>query len=197
MAAVTVPPHPSPGRLCRPGARSNPSIDQPAASTCQRSRGAAEFTAEQYRAKQPGGRAFLHAAEYQPSPEVPSDEYPLMLTTGRTVHQFHTRTKTARGPQLNAAAPEVWVEIHPDDAEKYGIADGDLAGLASPRGGIEARARIGGTRPGTVFVPFHYGFDVPADRRTPRAANELTVTWDPVSKQPLFKVTAVRIGKLR
>lgn len=158
----------------------------------------AEFTAAQYRAKEPGGRAFLHAASYAPSPEVPSDEYPLVLTTGRTVSQFHTRTKTSRAPELDAAAPEVWVELHPDDAARYGISDGDLVGLSSPRGAIQAPARIGGIRPGTVFVPFHYGyFDVPPSERVPRAANELTVTaWDPVSKQPIFKVAAVRIARL-
>jgi anaerobic selenocysteine-containing dehydrogenase len=158
----------------------------------------AELTGEQYRAKQPGGRAFLHAADYRPSPEVPSEEYPLLLTTGRTLYQFHTRTKTGRVPELNAAAPDVWVELHPEDAARHGVSAGDLVGVASPRGRIEARARIGGIRPGTVFVPFHYGyFDLDAADRPPRAANEMTVTaWDPVSKQPIFKVAAVRIAKL-
>ncbi|MEV4642668.1 nitrate reductase [Actinoplanes sp. NPDC049548] len=158
----------------------------------------AEFTADDYRAKEPGGRAFLHATDYQPSPEVPDDEYPLLLTTGRTVYHFHTRTKTARAPQLDAAAPDVWVELHPEDAARAGIEEGDLVGVASRRGGIEARARITGIRPGVIFVPFHYGyFDVSPEDRTPRAANELTLTaWDPVSKQPLFKVAAVRVAKL-
>jgi anaerobic selenocysteine-containing dehydrogenase len=158
----------------------------------------AEFTEEEYRAKQPGGRAFLHAADYQPSPEVPSDDYPMLLTTGRTVYHFHTRTKTGRAPQLNAAAPDAWVELNPGDAERLGIDDGDLVGVSSPRGAIQARARICGVRPGVVFVPFHYGyFDVERDDRVPRAANELTITaWDPVSKQPIFKVAAVRVTKL-
>jgi anaerobic selenocysteine-containing dehydrogenase len=158
----------------------------------------AEYTEQEYRAKQPGGRAFLHALDYQPSPEVTSDEYPLLLTTGRTVYQFHTRTKTARVPQLNAAAPDVWVELSAADAARLGIAEGDLVGVGSARGAIQARCRIGGIRPGVVFVPFHYGyFDVEPAERTPRAANELTVTaWDPVSKQPLFKVAAVRVAKL-
>jgi anaerobic selenocysteine-containing dehydrogenase len=158
----------------------------------------AEFTADEYRAKEPGGRAFLHGADYQPSPEVPSDDYPLLLTTGRTVYQFHTRTKTGRAPQLNGAAPDAWVELNPLDAERRGIAEGDLVGVTSPRGAIQARARISGIRSGVVFVPFHYGyFDVDRDDRVPRAANELTITaWDPVSKQPLFKVAAVRVAKL-
>ncbi|MEU4680201.1 nitrate reductase [Micromonospora sp. NPDC023737] len=158
----------------------------------------AEFLADEYRAKQPGGRAFLHAVEYRPSPEVPDEEYPMLLTTGRTVYQFHTRTKTGRAPQLNSAAPDVWVELNPADAGRLGIAEGDLVGIASPRGAVQARARLSGIRPGVVFLPFHYGwFDQDPADRTPRAANELTITaWDPVSKQPLFKVAAVAVTRL-
>jgi anaerobic selenocysteine-containing dehydrogenase len=63
------------------------------------------------------------------------------------------------------------------------------------RGAVEGRVRLGGIRPGVVFIPFHYG-DAEPDERT-RAANELTITrWDPVSKQPTFKVAAVRVEKL-
>lgn len=158
----------------------------------------AEFTEAEYRAKEPDGRAFLHIVDYQPSPEVPDDEHPLLLTTGRTVYQFHTRTKTGRAPQLDHAAPDVWVELNPADAARFGIAEGDLVGVSSTRGAIQARARLCGIRPGVVFLPFHYGYfdQDPADR-TPRAANELTITaWDPVSKQPLFKVAAVAVTKL-
>jgi anaerobic selenocysteine-containing dehydrogenase len=154
-------------------------------------------TAEQFRAKQPAGRAFLHAAPYHPSPEVPTDEYPLMLTTGRTVYQFHTRTKTGRTPQLEAAAPEVWVELNPDDATELGLSEGDLVAVESPRGRVEARARMCGVRPEVVFIPFHYGYwdRDQSTKDTTRAANELTLTgWDPVSKQPLFKVAAVRVS---
>ncbi|RKN23885.1 nitrate reductase [Micromonospora musae] len=158
----------------------------------------AELLADEYRAKQPGGRAFLHADEYRPSPEVPDAEHPMLLTTGRTVYQFHTRTKTGRAPQLNAAAPDVWVELNPVDAERLGIGEGDLVGVSSARGAVQARARLSGIRPGVVFLPFHYGwFDQDPADRTPRAANELTITaWDPVSKQPLFKVAAVAVTRL-
>ncbi|WP_433238752.1 molybdopterin oxidoreductase family protein [Streptosporangium sp. CA-135522] len=160
----------------------------------------AEHDEEHYRAKEPRGRAFLHAAAYQPSPEVTSEEYPMLLTTGRTVYHFHTRTKTGRVVQLNDAAPEPWVEICPGDAASLGVAEGDLLCLESPRGALEARARVCGTRSGVVFVPFHYGYwDLgsagPGDA-APRAANELTITsWDPVSKQPIYKVAAVRVTR--
>jgi anaerobic selenocysteine-containing dehydrogenase len=159
----------------------------------------AELGETDYRAKQPAGRAILHAAEYRPSPEVTCGEYPLLLNTGRTVYHFHTRTRTGRAPELNAAAPEVWVELGEHDAEQLGLADGDTAVVRSPRGSLQAAVRVTGIRPGVVFVPFHYGYWDVGDEAGPpdgvgRAANELTITaWDPVSKQPLFKAGAVRV----
>ncbi|MEV4756882.1 nitrate reductase [Micromonospora sp. NPDC049559] len=160
----------------------------------------AELDEAAYRAKRPDGRAFLHALDYAPGPEAPDDEFPLQLTTGRTVYQFHTRTKTGRAPQLNAAAPQVWVEVEPGDGRRLELAEGDLVRVESRRGAVRARVRLTGIRPGTVFVPFHYGYwDEPEGPDSPheRAANELTLTaWDPVSKQPLFKNAAVRLVKL-
>ena len=161
----------------------------------------ASFSEDEYRAKEPRGRAFLKAAEYQPSPEVPSEDYPLVCTTGRTLYHFHTRTKTGRAPELQAAAPDVWAELHPSDAAKCGVGDGDWIAIESPRGSVEAPVRVGGIREGVVFVPFHYGYwDLDGDGCDPprrRAANELTITaWDPASKQPIYKVSAVRIRRL-
>jgi anaerobic selenocysteine-containing dehydrogenase len=152
---------------------------------------------------EPGGRAFLHPAEYLPGPETPSDEFPLLLTTGRTVYQFHTRTKTGRVPQLHDAAPAVWAELSGSDARDLGVEEGDVVRITSARGSIEAPTRISGIRSGVVFVPFHYGYwdasdgaeAAPASPST--AANELTQSsWDPVSKQPMFKVAAVRVEKV-
>jgi anaerobic selenocysteine-containing dehydrogenase len=155
----------------------------------------------EYRAKDAHGRAFLHSAAYSDPVEQPTAEYPLLLTTGRNVYHFHTRTKTARAPELQAAAPDVWVEISPDDAADAGVEEGDLVRVVSPRGALEAPARINGIRPGVIFVPFHYGYWDTDDGASPdgaagRAANELTITaWDPVSKQPQFKLAAVRIQR--
>lgn len=158
----------------------------------------AQNEADEYRAHDPSGRAVLKAAHHLPLHEPVDDEYPLQLTTGRKVYHWHTRTKTARAPQLRDAAPDVWVELHPDDARELGIADGDLIRVSSRRGDIEAPAVLRGHRPGVVFAPFHYGYFDQADPdRHNRAANELTRTeWDPVSKQPIFKVTAVRVHKI-
>jgi ferredoxin-nitrate reductase len=153
-------------------------------------------------ALQADGRAVLKAARYLPPHEPPDDDYPLLFTSGRTAYHFHTRTKTGRAPQLQAAAPEPWVEICPADAEQLGIADGDVVRVESRRGRLEAAARVKGIREGVVFAPFHYGYwDHPGEHGGagpnghPTAANELTITdWDPVSKQPLFKTCAARVS---
>ncbi len=162
-------------------------------------------TREKHAAENPAGRAVLRAAPYVPALEEPDDEYPLRLVTGRTVYHFHTRTKTGRTVQLEAAAPDAWVELAPADAEALGVADGDLVKVESRRGAIVAPARIERTRPreGTVFAPFHYGYwdegaaGPSGNGVRPRAANELTRTWwDPASKQPMFKTGAVRVSRL-
>jgi anaerobic selenocysteine-containing dehydrogenase len=158
-------------------------------------------TEQEHRALAPAGRAFLKGAPYTPAHELPSPEFPLFYTTGRTVYQFHTRTKTGRSRSLNQAAPDAWVELSAPDADRLGIAEGDWVRVESPRGAIEVRARVGQVMEGAVFAPFHYGHWDPTGQ-TPdaerRLANELTMTvWDPVSKQPYFKTAACRVTKLR
>ena len=149
-----------------------------------------------------GGRAIMKAAEWTSPHEWARDEYPFALATGRSVYHFHTRTKTGRAPQLQAAAPDAWVELSAVDAQQLGVADGDLLRVTSPRGSVEVPARVGRLRKGVVFVPFHYGYwdlgdDAGPDGR-PRAANELTMTiWDPISKQPQLKTAAVKVEKAR
>jgi anaerobic selenocysteine-containing dehydrogenase len=129
--------------------------------------------------------------------EQPSDDLPLRLTTGRTVYHWHTRTKTGRVEELDAAAPDVWVELAPTDAAALGVGEGDVVRVESPRGAIEAPARLSGVRRGVVFVPFHYGSAGRARRDSASAANELTpLAWDPVSKQPLVKSGAVRVTRV-
>jgi anaerobic selenocysteine-containing dehydrogenase len=158
----------------------------------------AELGETAYRAKAPGGRAFLHATEFQPPAETPDEGRPFSVTTGRSLYQFHTRTKTARAPELQAADPHVWVELAAVDADALGVADGDRVRVESERGRVEGPVRISDIRPGTAFVPFHYGYwdDEAAGPagQPPTAANELTRTiWDPVSKQPLYKAIAASI----
>jgi predicted molibdopterin-dependent oxidoreductase YjgC len=156
-------------------------------------------TPDEYRANDPAGRAVLKAANYIPPMEEPDGEYPFLLTTGRLVYHFHTRTKTGRCPALQEAAPEPFVQLAKGDARRLGIRAGDLIEVSSRRGTLQAKARLGDIAPGHVFVPFHYGY---WDKDTEegghkRAANELTLTaWDPVSKQPHFKYAAVQVRKV-
>ncbi|MEV6391011.1 molybdopterin oxidoreductase family protein [Nocardia xishanensis] len=151
----------------------------------------------EYRALNPDGRAILKSADYVHPREAPVAEHPFALVTGRTLYQFHTRTKTARAPQLDAAAPEVWVEISRADADRAEIGEGDLVEVSTRRGSVRARARIGRIRPGVLFLPFHYGYWDRGDGAHDRAANELTPTdWDPVSKQPLFKTAAAKLRRV-
>ena len=158
-------------------------------------------TEQEHRAIAPNGRAFLKGAPYTPTHEEPSEDYPLLYTTGRTVYQFHTRTKTGRSRSLHEAAPDAWVELSPADAEALGITEGDVVRVESPRGAIEVQARVGQVLEGAVFAPFHYGswdLDHLAPDQQHRQANELTMTvWDPVSKQPYFKTSACRVRRLR
>jgi anaerobic selenocysteine-containing dehydrogenase len=148
-----------------------------------------------YKASNPDGKALLKAAEWVPPHEVPSEDFPLVLTTGRTLFQFHTRTKTDRAPQLHKAAPEVWVELAAADASRWGLEEGDLLAVETPRGEVQARLRISGIREGVAFLPFHYGYW--DGHEGGRAANELTLTdWDPLSKQPMFKTAACRVRLL-
>jgi ferredoxin-nitrate reductase len=155
----------------------------------------APVPAVKYKAADPGGRAILKGADYMSPFEEPDDAYPFFLTTGRLVYHFHTRTKTGRSPDLAAAAPDEHVQLAEDDAARLGIADGDWVRLTSRRGGIEAKAKVGGIGAGEVFVSFHFGYwDEPGRAR---AANELTIyEWDPVSKQPHYKYAAVRVEKI-
>lgn len=154
-----------------------------------------------YVAYNPDGKAMLKGAEYFAPAEEPRPDLPFALITGRTLAHFHTRTKTARVPELQAAAPDVWVEMNPGDAAALGLAEGDRVEVVSPRGAMQGPLRLVDARPGTVFVPFHYGYwdtrpgaEDPGD--APRGANEATITqWDAVSKQPIFKTAACAVRK--
>jgi ferredoxin-nitrate reductase len=156
----------------------------------------AEHPKKKYLKHDPKGKAFLVSADYEPPVEEPDENYPLWLTTGRLVYHFHTRTKTGRSEVLQNAAPDVFVQIAKEDAEKYEISEGDLIEIKSRRGKVEAKARLGDILPGLIFIPFHYGYFDDDKKNYHRAANELTLTsWDPVSKQPHFKYAAVKIEK--
>ncbi|MFF5444761.1 molybdopterin oxidoreductase family protein [Streptomyces sp. NPDC012888] len=136
------------------------------------------------------GRARFVPVGHRDSAEVPDEEYPFLLTTGRVVAQYQSGAQTRRVDELNAAAPGPFVEIHPRLAERVGAAEGRPLAVVSRRGRAVAPARITDTiRADTVFMPFHW----PGEGR----ANTLTnPALDPVSRMPEFKTCAVRLEPL-
>jgi formate dehydrogenase major subunit/formate dehydrogenase alpha subunit len=133
------------------------------------------------------GLGKFHPVEYIPPRELPDQEYPFLLATGRILQHFHTGTMSRRSEVLDRLVSVGAIEIHPDDAARLGIADSRPVRVASRRGEIEIAARVTDrVAPGTVFLAFHY-------REAP--ANRLTISaLDPVAKIPEFKVCAVRIA---
>ena len=134
------------------------------------------------------GKGMLHAIDYIPPAEQADQEYPLYLTTGRLLYQYHTGTMTMKTEGLNDRAPGTYVEISPQDAAKLDLIDGQKVKVASRRGEIEADIKISDKAiSGTIFLPFHFAS---------AAANRLTnAALDPVSKIPEFKVCAVKLSK--
>ena len=137
------------------------------------------------------GRARFHAVEYRAAAEEPSEPYPFYLTTGRLAEHYQSGTQTRRVRTLQRAQPEAFVEIHPEMAATFGIADGDTATVTTARGSAQVRARLSATiRRDTLFIPFHWGGQSRANLLTNPAL-------DPKSKMPEFKVCAARIEKAR
>ncbi|MFD3869488.1 molybdopterin oxidoreductase family protein [Streptomyces sp. NPDC058623] len=136
----------------------------------------------------PDGRAVFAPVDHRDAAELPSGRYPLLATTGRVLAQYQSGAQTRRIPALvEASGAECFVEVHPDTAERAGLADGDLARVRSVRGSTEAVVRYEGSlRPDTVFLPFHFAAEGSANLLTNPAL-------DPVSRMPEFKVCAVRL----
>lgn len=124
----------------------------------------------------------------RPMPEPPCAQYPLLLVTGRgTASQWHTQTRTGKSAVLRKLYPaNIYIEIHPIDAKRLGIANGERVGVSSRRGELIAAAVITPTmRPGQAFIPMHY-----------EATNRLTLAhFDPYSHQPSYKDCAVKIER--
>ncbi|WP_285776045.1 molybdopterin-dependent oxidoreductase [Microtetraspora sp. NBRC 13810] len=137
----------------------------------------------------PDGRARFIPVNHRPADEEADEEYPIHLTTGRVLAHYQSGAQTRRIASLVRAVPEAYVELHPDLAERLGLADGDRVRVTSRRGGAEVPARItGAIRSDTVFMPFHWAGRASANLLTNPAL-------DPVSRMPEFKVCAVRVEK--
>jgi formate dehydrogenase major subunit len=146
--------------------------------------GTATFFLEQFNT--PDGLGHFLPVDYKPPAELPDDEYPYTLTTGRTIFHFHTGSMTRRTPKLHHEVSRNYVQINPSDAASEGIREGDDVTLTSRRGSIAVTARVTSEVPRKLlFVPFHF-----ADA----CANELTnPALDPACKMPEYKVCAARM----
>ena len=134
----------------------------------------------------PGGKGKFMALEYKPSAELPDDQYPLMLTTDRSLYHYHTSTMTMRVDGLKKLNDRELLKIHPDDAEKLGIDDGQKVKVVSRRGQVDVEAKVTDVcPPGVVSMTFHF-----AEARTNLLTNNAI---DPVAKIPETKVCAVRV----
>ncbi len=133
------------------------------------------------------GKANLLPLDWKPLKESCNTNFPLVLNTGRTVEQWHTRTKTKTISILNDLAPEAWIEINPVDAKKLKVKNGDRLDISSKRGRInEIMVKESqNIRPGSIFVPFHYNEQL---------INTITIAdFDPKSFEPNFKQCAVQL----
>ena len=134
------------------------------------------------------GKGLFFPVHHRKPLEPASEEYPLFLTTGRVGPHYHTGTMTRQGVGLTRLYPEALAEIHPADADRLGIRDGERVRLTTRRGSVEAKAQVTErSAQGEVFLPFHF-HESPANRLTAAAL-------DPVALIPEFKVSAVRVEK--
>lgn len=140
------------------------------------------------------GRAIFYTRPHIPAAEMPDDDYPYVLNTGRLQHQWHTLTKTARVARLNKLNPGPFVEVHPQDAAELGLADADPVEIASRRGRAVLPAVVTDrVRPGCCFAPFHWN-DLFGEYLSVNAVTSDAV--DPLSFQPEFKMCAVSLAKV-
>ncbi|MEZ0453136.1 molybdopterin-dependent oxidoreductase [Sphingobacterium thalpophilum] len=142
----------------------------------------------------PHRRAVLHSPPDDCPSEMPDNNFPLILTTGRIRDQWHTMTKTGKVSKLNQHISEAFLEIHPADAHTLELKEGQLVNVRSRRGDVRVKARISNTiKPGVVFMPMHWGKLLGSDlNRVNNVTNDLV---DPISKEPDFKFCAVSVEK--
>jgi nitrate reductase NapA len=144
-----------------------------------------------YKAKKYDYKAAVLAVPYEPPPEIPDKNYPFWMSTGRVLEHWHTGTMTRRVPELSRAVKDAFVAIHPSDAEKMGIENGDKVKVSSRRGSGVFEVQIEGRhqpQEGLVFIPFFSENQI---------VNDITLDhYDPMSKEPDYKKCAVKVEKV-
>ncbi|MDT5000012.1 MAG: sulfite reductase flavoprotein alpha-component, partial [Mycobacterium sp.] len=139
----------------------------------------------------PSRRARFLPRPHLPAAELPDDDFPMVFTTGRLAHQWHTMTKTGRVAQLNKLNPEPFLQLHPEDADRLGIRDGDRVEIRSRRGRAVLPATVDdAVRPGVCFAPMHWADAFASDVAINAVTNDAV---DADSLQPEFKVCAVAV----
>jgi len=135
------------------------------------------------------GKGLFSAIEYKPAAEMPDEQYPFQLTTGRVHVQYHTGTMTRNSPSLEREVKECFLEMNPSDAAELGITEGDWVSLQSRRGTVSTKVKVtSSVNKKIVFMPFHF---------LENRANILTnPIFDPIAKIPEYKVCAVKIERL-
>jgi formate dehydrogenase alpha subunit len=135
------------------------------------------------------GKGLFHAVEFIPPVELPDQEFPLLLSTGRVLYHYHTGTMTRKDEGLNFRYPNAYVEMNPADTFELGIEEKEIVRVSSRRGDINIAVKVTRRSPkGLVFIPFHF-IEAPANRLTNPA-------FDPIAKIPEYKVCAVRVEKI-
>ncbi|MCP3984441.1 MAG: molybdopterin-dependent oxidoreductase [bacterium] len=135
------------------------------------------------------GKGLFTAVDYRPSMELPDEEYGLLLSTGRTLYHYNSATQTRREPGLTAKQPEAFVEIHPRDARKRAIADGDRVEIRTRRGAVQAQAIVSRqVRPGCIWTPLHFS-EARANVLTNDAGDAVTGTAE-------YKVCAAEVSRV-
>ena len=138
-------------------------------------------------------KAILHSPSDELKSELPDEDFPFILTTGRVRDQWHTMSKTGKVSKLKQHVKHAFLEIHPADATLLGIADQQVVVVSSRRGEVQVKAKVSATiKQGVVFLPMHWGKILGSDLN--RANNITSTIIDPISKEPDFKYCAVRIA---
>jgi predicted molibdopterin-dependent oxidoreductase YjgC len=134
------------------------------------------------------GLGLFHAVEHKPPAEAPDEEYPFWMSTGTEFTHYLTGTMSRRCEHLHRELPELVTELNPEDAQRLRVVGGDRVRVTSRRGSLVSRVRLTErVKPGMIFMPLHF---------EEAAANLLTnPVWDPVSKTPEYKVSAVRLER--
>jgi len=136
------------------------------------------------------GKGLFQAVEYRPPAEASDSEFPLVLSTGRTLYHYNAATQTRRNDGLDHKQPEGFVEVHPRDARKQGIEDGEMVDVVSRRGRVRCRVMVSRqVRPGCVWMPLHF-----AEARTNKLTND---AGDEITGTAEYKVCAAKIEKLQ